>query len=247
VRYLVISDIHGNWEALDSVIEAAASDAVEQVLVLGDLVGYGASPNQVVEKVKQLASKRSVVRGNHDKVVAGIEEAESFNSVARSAVEWTTDRLSAENLAYVRGLPMGPVEAAPGLVICHGSPLDEDEYILGLEDAERIFMRHGAHMTFFGHTHVPMLLAVDDERISVSVLEGDALTVEIDPDKRYLINPGSVGQPRDRDPRAAYLIYDTTERRIIWRRQEYALEKAQRRILDAGLPQVLAYRLAAGL
>ena len=102
-------------------------------------------------------------------------------------------------------------------------------------------------MTFFGHTHVPMLLVADDQRISASFLEGDALTVEIDPDKRYLINPGSVGQPRDRDPRAAYLIYDTNEQRIIWRRQEYALEKAQRRILDAGLPEVLAYRLAAGL
>ena len=142
---------------------------------------------------------------------------------------------------------MGPVRVAAGLVICHGSPLDEDEYIISLEDAERVFTRHSARMTFFGHTHVPTLLAADNERISVSTLEGDALTVEIEPGKQYLINPGSVGQPRDRDPRAAYLIYDTKERRIIWRRQEYELERAQRRILDAGLPQVLAYRLAAGL
>ena len=135
MRYLVISDIHGNWEALTSVLEAASSDAVDQVLVLGDLVGYGASPNRVVEKVNQLASGRSVVRGNHDKVVAGIEEAGGFNSVARLAVEWTISQLSAENLDYVRRLPMGPVVVASGLVICHGSPLDEDEYIFGLEDA----------------------------------------------------------------------------------------------------------------
>lgn len=247
MRYLVISDIHGNWEALTAVLKAAANDAVDQVLVLGDLVGYGASPNRVVEKVNELTSRKSVVRGNHDKVVAGIEEGEGFNSVARLAVDWTTNELSGDNLEFVRRLPMGPVEVASGLVICHGSPLDEDEYIFSLEDAERIFTRHSARMTFFGHTHVPMLLAADKERISVSTLEGDALTVEIEPGKRYLINPGSVGQPRDRDPRAAYLIYDTTARRIIWRRQEYELEKAQRRILDAGLPQVLAYRLAAGL
>jgi len=247
VRYLVISDIHGNWEALDSILAAAAGDGVDQVLILGDLVGYGASPNQVVEKVIALASANSVVRGNHDKVVAGIEDGSGFNSVARLAVEWTTNELSTGNLDYVKQLPMGPLEVGAGLVICHGSPLDEDEYVFSLEDAEHIFMHHTAQMTFFGHTHVPMLLAADEERISVNVLEGDALTVEIDSDKRYLINPGSVGQPRDRDPRAAYLIYDTSERRIIWRRQEYALEKAQRRILDAGLPEVLAYRLAAGL
>jgi diadenosine tetraphosphatase ApaH/serine/threonine PP2A family protein phosphatase len=247
LRYLVISDIHGNWEALDSILQAAANDSVDQVLVLGDLVGYGASPNEVVRKVSELTSKKSVVRGNHDKAVAGIEETESFNSIARLAVEWTTRELSAENLDFVRALPMGPLKVAQGLVICHGSPFDEDEYLFGLEDAERIFTRHVAQMTFFGHTHVPILLAADEERISVSMLEGDAQTVEIDRSKRYLINPGSVGQPRDRDPRAAYLIYDTAERRIIWRRQEYDLEKAQRRILDAGLPEVLAYRLAAGL
>lgn len=247
MRYLVISDIHGNWEALDSILIAAAADAIDQVLILGDLVGYGASPNQVVEKIIELASANSVVRGNHDKVVSGIEDASGFNSVARLAVEWTANELSAENLEYVKRLPKGPKEISTGLVICHGSPLDEDEYVFSLEDAEYIFTRHTAQMTFFGHTHVPMLLAADEERISANVLEGDALTIEIDSDKKYLINPGSVGQPRDRDPRAAYLIYDTTERRIIWRRQEYPLEKAQRRILDAGLPQVLAYRLAAGL
>ena len=247
MRYLVISDIHGNWEALDAILTAAAADGFDQVLVLGDLVGYGASPNRVVEKVIELTSKNCVVRGYHDKVVAGIEPSSGFNAVARSAVEWTTEELSAENLDYVKRLPMGPLQISSELVICHGSPLNEDEYIFSLEDAEQIFLRHAARMTFFGHTHVPMLLAADEERISVNVLEGDALTVEIDSDKRYLINPGSVGQPRDRDPRAAYLIYDTAERRIIWRRQEYALEKAQRRILDAGLPEVLAYRLAAGL
>ena len=247
MRYLVISDVHGNWEALDAILEAAANDGVEHVLFLGDLVGYGASPNRVVEKIAELVSADSIVRGNHDKVVAGIDDAGSFNAVARAAAEWTIDRLSDSNMEYLRQLPVGPMEVEDGLVICHGSPLDEDEYIFSLEDAELVFAHHRERMTFFGHTHVPMLLVTDDERISASFLEGDALTVEIDPEKRYLINPGSVGQPRDRDPRAAYLIYDTNERRIIWRRQEYALEKAQRRILDAGLPEVLAYRLAAGL
>lgn len=247
MRYLVISDLHGNWEALDATLEAAAGEGIEKVLVLGDLVGYGASPDRVVEKVREVASSRSVVRGNHDKAVAGIEDATKFNAVARAAAEWTTASLAEENLEFIRRLPEGPLQVAAGLVICHGSPLDEDEYIFGLEDAEVVFTRHRAAMTFFGHTHVPVLLAADDERISASVLEGDGLTIEIDPGKRYLINPGSVGQPRDRDPRAAYLIYDSTEGRIIWRRQEYDVEKAQRRILDTGLPEVLAYRLAAGL
>jgi diadenosine tetraphosphatase ApaH/serine/threonine PP2A family protein phosphatase len=247
LRYLVISDLHGNWEALDAVLSASSTDAVDGILVLGDLVGYGASPNEVVERTRSITGSGGIVRGNHDKIVAGIESSSGFNEVARAAAEWTTNVMTAENLEFLSGLPQGPVSPASGLVICHGSPLDEDEYVLGLDDAEQIFGKHRAPMTFFGHTHVPMLLAADDERISVTALEGDALTLEIDPEKRYMVNPGSVGQPRDRDARAAYLIYDTSDGRIVWRRQEYALEHAQRRILDAGLPQVLAYRLAAGI
>lgn len=247
MRYLVISDIHGNSEALEAVLEAAVRDGYDSILLLGDLVGYGASPNDVVDRVVDLGAAVKVIRGNHDKVVAGIDDGGGFNQVAQAAAEWTRSKLTDENLAYVRQLPEGPVRVAKDLVICHGSPLDEDEYVFGPDEAERIFGQHPARMTFNGHTHIPMLLAADDERIAANVLQGDALTVEIDPRKRYLINPGSVGQPRDRDPRAAYLIYDSATRRIVWRRQEYELEKAQRRILDAGLPQVLAYRLAAGL
>ena len=247
MRYLVISDIHGNWEALEAVLAASSTDGVDQVLFLGDLVGYGASPNEVVAKISEITTSKGVVRGNHDKVIAGIETSGGFNSVARWAADWTSETLSAENLDYVRRLPKGPVQVSRGVVICHGSPLDEDDYLLGVDDAEQVFAGKPAPMTFFGHTHVPMLLTADRGRISATSLEGDALTVEIDPDKRYLVNPGSVGQPRDRDPRAAYLIYDTNDGRIIWRRQDYELEKAQRRILDSGLPQVLAYRLAAGI
>jgi diadenosine tetraphosphatase ApaH/serine/threonine PP2A family protein phosphatase len=247
LRYLVISDLHGNWEALDAVLSASSTDAVDQVLVLGDLVGYGASPNEVVERIRAVIGSGGIVRGNHDKIVAGVEDASGFNEVARAAAEWTTNVMTPDNLEFLEGLPQGPVTPVPGLVICHGSPLDEDEYVLGIDDAEQIFGQHRGPMTFYGHTHVPMLLTADGERISVTALEGDALTLEIDPGKRYMINPGSVGQPRDRDARAAYLIYDSSDGRIVWRRQEYALEQAQRRILDAGLPQVLAYRLAAGI
>ncbi|MDH3253419.1 MAG: metallophosphatase family protein [Acidobacteriota bacterium] len=247
MRFLVISDIHGNWDALDTVLAAAATEAVDHVVVLGDLVGYGASPNEVVSTVADLAPRRHMIRGNHDKVVAGIDDGEGFNSVALEAAQWTVERLTEDHLEYVRRLAQGPTEIAPGFVICHGSPFDEDQYVLALDEAEEIFRFHTAQMTFFGHTHVPMLFAADSERVSGTALEGDALMIEVDPDKQYLINPGSVGQPRDRDPRAAYLIYDTEDGRIIWRRQEYPVERAQRRILDAGLPEVLAYRLAAGL
>jgi predicted phosphodiesterase len=247
VRYLVLADIHGNWEALETVLATTAFDHADQVLVLGDLVGYGAGPNRVVDKVRELTEPDGVIRGNHDKVVAQLDDGWSFNSVARQAARWTTEQLSEENLHYLCRLPQGPVEVAPGLVICHGSPLDEDEYLLSPEAAAEVFAEHSAHVTFFGHTHVPCLFVAGEEDVSMELLTGDSRTIEVAPDKRYLVNPGSVGQPRDRDPRAAYLVYDSELREIVWGRQTYPLEVAQEMILTAGLPRVLAYRLAAGL
>jgi predicted phosphodiesterase len=247
MRYLVISDIHGNWEALRAVLEAAAAEGVDDVLVLGDLVGYGAQPNEVVEEVSKITVRRHIVRGNHDKVVAGLEDGSGFNEIAMAAAEWTARTLTAENLEYVRKLPSGPSTVAAGVVICHGSPLDEDEYIMDLGDAGQVFLLHDAQVTFFGHTHIPSLFIAEEGRVSGQVLEGDSLTLQVSPARRYLVNPGSVGQPRDRDPRAAYCIYDTRENKLTWRRREYQLAAAQQKILAEDLPEVLAYRLAAGL
>lgn len=247
MKFLVLTDIHGNADALDAVLEESAEDAVDSVLVLGDLVGYGASPNQVIERLNSLEQPTVVIRGNHDKVVATTEPDAHFNAIARLAIRWTTDELSRPNLEFLRELPEGPVEVAPGVSICHGSPLDEDEYLLGFETALASFAGHSARLTFFGHTHVPALFVAEEGQLSSYELEGDGKTILLDAEKRYLANPGSVGQPRDRDPRAAYFVYDSEADELHWRRCEYSVSEAQRRIVSAGLPEILAHRLAVGI
>jgi predicted phosphodiesterase len=247
VRYLILTDVHGNSEALAAVLLAVADQDLDQVLLLGDLVGYGGGPNEVVEAVRKLDRPTTVIRGNHDKVVAEIEDGAGFNRVALAAVRWTTSVLAPENLEYVRSLPVGPLEVRPGLSICHGSPLDEDEYLLSTDQAQRAFARHPSSLTFFGHTHIPSLFSGSAEGVEVRILEHGDPPIEIRPGVQYLINPGSVGQPRDRDPRAAYMIYDARAQRVEAFRIEYPLADAQQRILDAGLPPVLAQRLAVGI
>ncbi len=246
MRYLILSDIHGNADALRSVLEDAGDD-FDAVLVLGDLVGYGASPNEVVERVRALSRPEWVVRGNHDKVCSGLEPDDQFNSVARAAARWTASVLRAENLEYLRQMRQGPTEIRASVFICHGSPLQEDEYILSLESAAEVFSQHVGRVFFFGHTHLPMSIESGPSGISMTVPEGDEQEILLDPERRYLLNPGAVGQPRDRDPRAAYFVYEPERGRVLWRRCEYPVEEAQGRILEAGLPVVLAHRLAAGL
>ncbi len=247
MRYLILTDVHGNSEALESVLKAALVEPLDEVLVLGDLVGYGGGPNEVVEAVRELSLPAHVIRGNHDKVVAGLESGTGFNRVALAAVEWTTAALSGENLEYVAGLPHGPLEIEPQLAICHGSPLDEDEYLLSTDQAERVFRACPTAVTFFGHTHIPTLFTGNGENANVRILEPEEGEIELSAEHVYLINPGSVGQPRDRDPRAAYMIFDSERLTVRLYRVSYPLEDAQQRILDAGLPPVLAQRLAIGI
>jgi diadenosine tetraphosphatase ApaH/serine/threonine PP2A family protein phosphatase len=247
VRYLIVADIHGNAEALNEVLARAADEGFDDLLVLGDLVGYGGGPNDVVEVVRRRAKKENVIRGNHDKVVAAIEDGENFNDVALAAALWTREALSRENLEYVRELAQGPVETASGAVICHGSPLDEDEYVLSLDQAGEIFLEHQAPLTFFGHTHLPMMIGRNGAKLELLVLKGEKQDLELSAARQYLFNPGSVGQPRDRDPRSAFAIYDNETGVVHWRRVEYPVEEAQKRIQDAGLPPVLAYRLSVGV
>lgn len=237
--------MHGNWDAFDAVLKKALPETFDGVLVLGDLVGYGASPNEIVESVRALP-RLIIVRGNHDKVVAGIDRGENFNHVALAAARWSAGALTPENLTYVRELPTGPTSIHPALAICHGSPLDEDAYVFSDYDAYEIFAAHATELTFFGHTHVPSLFTVGRRGIEVKALKGEG-SLTLDPKARYLINPGSIGQPRDRDPRAAYMTYDDEARQISWYRLEYPILAAQRRIVDAGLPSVLADRLAVGI
>ncbi|HET9211669.1 MAG TPA: metallophosphoesterase family protein [Thermoanaerobaculia bacterium] len=246
MRYLILSDMHANWDAFETVLRRARRKRFEAVLVLGDLVGYGAAPNQVVEAVRRLGPRLFTVRGNHDKVVAGIDSGGNFNQTALTAAQWTTGRLTPGNLRYVRELPQGPLRVEEGVAICHGSPLDEDTYVFSDVDAWEIFSRYEMPVTFFGHTHIPSLFWLEGRLLGVKALRGTSGRIVLSPGGRYLINPGSIGQPRDRDPRASYMIYDSKKRVVTWYRIPYAIGEAQARIRKAGLPNSLADRLAVG-
>jgi len=246
MKYLVLSDLHANLQALETVMGAVPAGAYDRVLVLGDLVGYGASPNEVVEMVRAM-DPLVAIRGNHDKVACGIEAPDEFNAMARQAVLWTVKTLTPDNRDYLRALPAGPLPVGPRLEVCHGSPGDEDEYIFDGADAAMAFDRVTRPVCLFGHTHLPVVFALERSRIEAHLPdERGRIEVRTDPDTWYLVNPGSVGQPRDGDPRAAFAIVDDESGDIELRRIVYPVALAQQAIKDAGLPLALANRLGAG-
>ncbi len=246
MRYLVISDIHANLEAFEAVMAAAAPLGWDHVLVLGDLVGYGADPNAVIDRVRDLAP-HAVIRGNHDKVGSGIESADGFNAVARSAIHWTLDALTDANRAWLAALPAGPVLVNELIEICHGTPFDEDAYVFDDLDALRALHASKRQLCLFGHTHVQVGYSIANSQFAVeTVSDARPLEVALDDHARYLINPGSVGQPRDGDPRAGFALVDTDRRRIAIHRIPYPVARAQARILEMGLPEILAERLGVG-
>lgn len=247
MRFLILSDMHGNSDAFEAVLRRVRRKRFDAVLVLGDLVGYGGGPNQVVDAVRDLPGTVYSVRGNHDKVVSGVEGGENFNAAALVAARWTSERLTPANLRFVRDLPRGPLAVPDGPSLCHGSPLDEDTYVFSAFEAFEIFSAHSARLTFFGHTHVPSLFAQRGENVRVALLRGSEGSLALEPGTRYLLNPGSIGQPRDRDPRAAFMTYDSGTETVRWFRVDYAIARAQRRIIKAGLPRALADRLAYGM
>ena len=247
MRYLIISDIHSNLEALDAVLRASAKQKYDGVVVLGDLVGYGADPNAVVDRIRDLKPV-AVVRGNHDKVAAGLETSEDFNPMAKAAASWTQAALSKETLDYLANLPVGPQLVDDIFEICHGSPLDEDLYVVADLDAVRSIAAARRQLCLFGHTHVALCARVDSrQRLEIEAPQGHPeFGAELHDGTKYLINPGSVGQPRDGDSRAAYAIVDMDEQVVVLHRVAYPIEIAQKKILDAGLPPMLAYRLGMG-
>lgn len=254
MRALVLSDIHSNLEALEAVLRHAASN-YDVVWNLGDTVGYGASPNEVIERIQPLATLN--VRGNHDRVATGVSTPVGFNPVARSAAIWTRKALTPEHLAWLRSVPKGPLKPdglSNGLaIVCaHGSPLNEDQYILNMRDAWAPLQRMGTAVTFIGHTHIQGGFSQRDHEwyeVRPSLPPGNGptqWTLALTPGTRHLVNPGSVGQPRDCDWRAAYAIYDADAAHITYHRVPYDLTTAQGRILMAGLPERLAARLREG-
>ena len=243
MRYLVISDIHANLEALDAVL--AAAGRFDHALVLGDLVGYGADPNPVIDRVRSLPHA-TFIRGNHDKVGAGLESTEGFNYLARQAIAWTTASLSPERRDWLAALEKGPVVIDPLVEICHGAPFDEDVYIFDDLDAMRAFRCARRPLCLFGHTHVAAAFQLVDGKRAVAGLRSTRIELPQRDDTSFLVNCGAVGQPRDGDPRAAYGILDTDARVLTLERVEYDVAGAQAKIIGAGLPDVLAQRLAVG-
>jgi predicted phosphodiesterase len=246
MRYLVLTDIHANLEALDTCLADARARKFDATLVLGDLVGYGPDPNTVVERVQGLAPI-AIVRGNHDKVACGLEQAEGFNSVARSAAKWTLDVLTPEYRDWLCALPEGPHIVDDLVEICHGSPFDEDAYIFDELDAVRALKVSTRPLCLFGHTHYPVTFELSEDSFdSVGSAAAPEMKIQMKVGSKYLVNPGSVGQPRDSDPRAAYAIVDTNTRCVELYRLKYPVEETQMKIIKAGLPEVLAQRLGFG-
>lgn len=244
-RYLILSDIHSNEEALSAVLRCVSRRRYDGVLCLGDLVGYGASPNAVVLKIKNMKDIK-VVRGNHDKAVADAASMHSFNNSAKTAAMWTKKQLSKANFNFISSIQKGPMEVEKGLLICHGSPMDEDYYLFSEFDAYQAFENVDFHVCFFGHTHYPCIFKQSKDGITFSYLRDELHEEVLEKGARYLINPGSVGQPRDRNPFSAFAEYYPESRRFTFRRVAYDIEKSAAKILKAGLPENLAARLRVG-
>jgi diadenosine tetraphosphatase ApaH/serine/threonine PP2A family protein phosphatase len=246
MRYLVISDIHANLEAYETVMTASRNIGWDRVVVLGDLVGYGGDPNAIVDLVRDL-EPHALIRGNHDKVGSGIETADGFNAVARSAIRWTYETLTDFNRDWLAALPAGPVDVDGAFEICHGTPFDEDAYVFDDLDALRALHASRRTLCLFGHTHVQVGYSLARNQFGLET-NGDTRPYDITlkPETKYLINPGSVGQPRDGDPRAGFAIVDTAKVMVAIHRIPYPIGKAQARIVEQGLPEILAERLAVG-
>lgn len=247
MRYLILSDPHANLEALEKSLELAQGK-YDKAVCLGDLVGYGPDPNAVVERVRKIAI--AVIRGNHDKACAGITDASEFNIFARLAVAWTRSILTLENLTYLRQLPAGPAKV-DDFGIVHGSEEDEDEYVLSAEEAVRVLRAQHMPLVFFGHTHHQGGFCLSDagafSGVPLSAMQDGLVTnVPLRDGVRYLINPGSVGQPRDGDWRAAFAIFDETARMVEFYRTGYNLSLTQEKMVSASLPDPLIHRLEFG-
>jgi diadenosine tetraphosphatase ApaH/serine/threonine PP2A family protein phosphatase len=244
VRYAVFSDVHGNVEALDTVLADIRRERPDGCLCLGDTVGYGPDPNACVGAVRALGGP--AIAGNHDRAASGALDPRGFNPLARAAIRWTTEALTEETRRWLVSLPER--YETPELLAVHGSPRDPvEEYILDLPTSLAIFSEHAFPLCLVGHSHVPGAFILDaDGRVSAQPVPEEE-PMSLAGSSRYIVNVGSVGQPRDGDPRAAYLLLDTETRTARLRRLAYPVTVTQRKMRNAGLPAGLAQRLARGL
>lgn len=240
MRIAVLSDIHSNLEALDAVLADARSAGYDLLCSLGDIVGYGPSPAECVDLVQSLAAVS--LSGNHDAAVVRLTSIEEFNEFARSVIEWTVSQLDAAQIEYLTMLPF--THRSPDLLLVHASPGEPERwhYIHGLVDVGDHFGAFAEPLCIVGHSHRPGIYSLDRERQVARHAERQQLR----PGMRYIVNAGSVGQPRDRDPRACYAVYDEEQATVELRRVAYPVASTQARMRAAGLPDYLIERLGSG-
>jgi predicted phosphodiesterase len=246
MRYLILSDIHSNLTALETALKAAEG-RWQNAVCLGDLVGYGPDPNEVIDRIRSLGAL--TIRGNHDKAVSGAVEADEFNPIARNALLWTREQLRPENREYLETLPRGPV-SVDGFSILHGSVYDEDEYVFSPALALDGLLNAPSPVSFFGHTHLQGGFSLRNGDVTVLYFKptgGNPFSIfRVEPGTTYLLNPGSIGQPRDGDPRLGFAIADLENQSVEFWRIPYDIEAVQNRMTKAGLPEPLILRLSFG-
>lgn len=248
MKYAILSDIHANLEALEAVLEDARP-LVDGFVCLGDIVGYNANPHECIEMIKNVCAP--IVAGNHDQVAVGMRSDEGFNEYAKEAMDWTKEQLNPSEQVFLRNLPStAPFGAGERWLAAHGSPMDTDEYLfhdLQFQQSFLYLQRECPDVLccFVGHTHLPMIWFSTPSG-EVNPVHVRSLTATFDPQCRYIVNPGSVGQPRHGDPAASYVILDEEMLTIEFRFVSYDLDMTQEKIYDAGLPTFLAERLAVG-
>jgi predicted phosphodiesterase len=248
MRILILSDLHANATALEAAL-AAVRGRWERVVCLGDVVGYGPDPNEVTSKIRELGAQ--TIRGNHDKAAAGLMPTDDFNPVAKAAVDWTRSQLSADNLKWLAELPPGPLQT-DSIVLVHGALQDEDEYVFTPAQALEGLLDSAARVTFFGHTHHQGGFSYSDASNNLEVLNlrprptESFAALRIETGARYLLNPGSIGQPRDGDSRAGFAIADLEHDVVEFWRVHYDVAAVQSRIRAAQLPEALVQRLSLG-
>ena len=247
MRYLILSDIHSNIEALEACIQRGKQATYDSALCCGDIVGYGPNPVEAIDLIRGLNAV--CIRGNHDRVASGLDEADNFNMHARQAIYWTREALPAEYREYLAKLPMGPLDITEESQLVHGAVTDEDDYIFTEAEANMNLLLTRKNITFFGHSHFPVVYTSNavGRAVTAPMYEFDEFTAaQCDPKLKLFVNPGSVGQPRDGDPRASFAIWDRDRARVEFYRVEYDVAKTQSKMRAAQLPDYLIERLSRG-
>ncbi len=245
MKYAILSDIHSNLEAFSKALEFLPKLKIDRIICLGDVVGYNANPNEIIDLFYKM-DRLTIIRGNHDRAVSTYKYDDfSYNAVA--AIQWTIKHITRTSENFLNALDMGPKFIDDSFAICHGSPLDEDYYIFTKQDTKEQFawmVDNNVKLLFFGHTHIQKIYSYDPASGETSIIKETSL--HFDKNLYYLVNPGSIGQPRDGDPKGSFAVFDSEKMAIKICRFEYDIRTTQQKIMDNNLPFILASRLSAG-